>query len=400
MSAIIFPENGYVGVAAKFAQAYSECYESPKEFFYFDFLTLVGATLSGRFEVDIDLPCQPRFYTIKIAPSAWKRKSTSTTCADNFIKSAELAGAAQVLYGAGSAEGIASWIGERHLPNGDVLAPINRRAVLYYDEYRRFEAKAGIQNSALRPLVNELYERNQYDNITKTSSIRISDGHLSLISNTTTDNYERMLDAEESAGIGLLNRLFLVTGTKDKKVARPRKPPESVLGPIREELRAYFERLPALDELYGAPTQIVRVPLTPEADRMWDEWYLALPETDETARLDNLGMRLMGLLAFTCGKPKVDAELLQSVLAILGYERQVRSTLKPLDAENSAARHAQRVVRTLENRGPLSARDVEKFTNARRVGPEIHRRVVTALLQNGQVAYRDRRYSIPEEEAR
>ena len=114
---IVFPETGYLGVAAKFAQAYSEQYESPKEFFYVDCLALIGAQISGRVRADFDLPCQPRLYLLKVAMSAWRRKSTSTQFADKFVRSAlEILGPeqllpddwAKVVYGVGSAEGLAA----------------------------------------------------------------------------------------------------------------------------------------------------------------------------------------------------------------------------------------------------------------------------------------------------
>src|SRR5215471_17833135 len=86
--AIRFPDSGYVGVAAEFASLYSDRYESPKEFLYVDALALIGANLSGRVRADFDLPVQPRLYVLKVAQSAWRRKSTSTRLAERFVQSA------------------------------------------------------------------------------------------------------------------------------------------------------------------------------------------------------------------------------------------------------------------------------------------------------------------------
>ncbi len=61
--------------------------------------------------------------------------------------------------------------------------------------------------------------------------------------------------------------------------------------------------------------------------QQWKQWYCDLPEIEETARLDNLGMRLMGQLAFPDGRSVVDEGLLQSVLDILEYRWQATADL-------------------------------------------------------------------------
>jgi hypothetical protein len=74
-----FPESAYRGVAGEFAELYSQQYEPPKEFFYMDVLAIVGTLISGRFQVDFGgLNSQPRLFVLKVAKSAWRRKSFST----------------------------------------------------------------------------------------------------------------------------------------------------------------------------------------------------------------------------------------------------------------------------------------------------------------------------------
>ena len=388
MTPLTFPESGYVGVAADFADAYSKCYESPKEFFYIDFLAQIGASLSGRWQADFDLPCQPRLYTLKIAPTAWNRKSTSLRLTDQFLRECKLPGAARVIYGAGSAEGLAQLMAEP--TNSGPLdvggSPSNRRVLLYQDEFRRLEAKAEIQSSALRPMLNEMFESNQYDNRTKRESIQIEDGHLSLVSNTTTASYEKLVNAAESKDIGFLNRLFLVTGSTKRKIAKPKKPLEQILAPIRTRLKELFESLPPLAKGKAEP---VIVPLTPEAEVKWCSWYEALEETEETARLDNLGMRLLGLLSFLNGQREIDGALVQAVLDILEYEKRVRHEIKPVDGESPAAKHEQRIVNVLKNRGPLCERDLQRHANASYHGLELHSRAVKSLAQSRVIALRN-----------
>jgi hypothetical protein len=325
-----FPSSGYIGVAADFADLYGARYESAEEFFYFDFLALIGAMVSGRVRADFGVPCQPRLYTLKVAPSACERKSTSTKLAEGFLRSVirqmgSTFGAPRIIYGAGSAEGLA---------RAFAATP---RIVLCYDEFRHFEAKASITSSALLPMVNEMYEQNDYDNLTLSNPIIVRGGHLVLVSNATTENFRKLVRAEELQDIGFLNRLTLVTAKSPKRQANPQPPPEELLQPVRDKLIQYLRALPAMEN--GRPPREVLLRLTPDAKQTWSEWYMALDRVEETARLDNLGMRLMGLLAFTSGRSVIDKDL---VLAVLGWGFAHSSTPKVV-AQNEPCRGASAI---------------------------------------------------------
>ncbi|MFZ3246480.1 MAG: DUF3987 domain-containing protein, partial [Candidatus Acidiferrales bacterium] len=385
MASLTFPESGYIGIAADFAQAYSHCYESPREFFYVDFLTYIGASISGRWQADFDLPCQPRLYTLKIAPSAWKRKSTSLRLTDDFMRELKVPGAARIVYGVGSAEGLtqnmAALSAAAGCPIDISFGRPNRRVLLYQDEFRRLEAKAEIKSSALRPMINEMYESNRYSNHTKHSPIEITDGHLSLISNTTTASYEKLLNAAESREIGFLNRLFLVTGNTDKKIARPKRPHDSILGPIRRRTAELFEMLPPLIDGHADP---IIVPLTPEADALWCAWYESLEESDDTARLDNIGMRLLGGLSFVNGQREIDTKLVQSTIDILEYEKRVRQEIRPIDGDSPLAKQEQRIIAALKKHdAPMSERDLRRYANADYHGWKLHCDAEQSLVRAG-----------------
>jgi hypothetical protein len=382
-----------VGVAAKFAEIYSRCYESPKEFLYIDILGIIGTLVSGRFRADFDLPCQPRLYVLKVAQSAWNRKSTSSRMAQKFICSSLQAVAdsyvdyeSPMILGAGSAEGLATRLIHRTTVGGVGETVTTRRAVLLIDEFRRFEAKSHIEGSALRPMVNELYESNQYESLTKSTSIRITDGHLGFLSNTTEEAFKSLIDGKESEDLGLFNRFFLLPGRSSKRIARPKAPPESELAPLRKELQDLFSDLPPL-RADGSGDEVV-IPLTPGAISMWEDWYVNLEETPETARLDNLGMRLMGLLAFVGRTREIDEELMSAVLDILEYQKQVRSIYQTITGENPAARMEQKIRLVLRQRGALLDRDLSRYTNAHRSGMDVYRKAKASLMAVGEMVWR------------
>lgn len=380
---ILFPQAGYMGVLADFADLYGQHYEPPKEFFYVDALALVGAALSGRLRVDIGLPCQPRLYVNKIARSAWDRKSTSTRIAEKFVRGALGAGIGmpEIVRGVGSAEGLAR-----------ALAA-SRRVALLCDELRRFEAKAGIQSSALLPMVNELFELNHYQNRTKDQNLTVKDGHLTFMSNSTEETWQSLLGASEFADIGFLNRMFLVHGSTSKRIARPVAPATHLVQLLEQDLALKFAALPPLNA-DGTVAREVVLTFTPSAAASWDQWYCGLSLSAETARLDTIGPRLMALLAFSAGKPDVDDDVIDATLALLEYQRGVREACAPIVAENPAAKVEAKIRRALERHGPLSERDVRRYTHADRDGIERFGRALYGLQRAGEVQLKNGKWEL------
>ena len=381
-SGLTFPERGYIGVASKFAELYSRAYESPKEFFYVDLLVLIGTLISGRVRTDVDIDAQPRLYALKVAPSGWPRKSSSTQAARKFLLAALERQKASVhldedsiVSGVGSAEGLARVLSPRDIGLG---LETTRRTTLIFDEFRRFESKARIEGSALRPAVNELYETNQYTNVIKSESIHVVDGHLGFLSNTTEENFQNLLDPNEAKDIGFLNRFFIVVGKSTKRIPRPIAPRREESEPIHSELAGYFAELPHLT-IEGKSSEERLIHFTREAESIWDDWYMTLEQDETTVRLDTIGLRLMGLLAFTSGRYEIDVDLVRSVLAILEYERHVRTLYRPNAGTNPFARMEEKIRRAL-HRSPLSDRDLRRNTNADRDGLNIYNKAKSTLI--------------------
>lgn len=412
----IFPQNAYFGVAARFAELYAERYESCKEFFYADFLAIISVILSGRFRVENgDLNTQPRLYVLKLAESAWDRKSTSTALAKMFIhrsiemwsnKRLEFPTANQKLEkerpsdqlhkpsewfhyneGVGSAEGLAKSFGHPEKKGKEEVWVGNSRILLAVDEFRTFENKAGIEGSVLMPTFCTLFEKNSYRNSTRNGGVHLEDAHLAFISNTTDENFEAMLNASEMQGGGTLNRLFIVPKGKTSRRARVRKPTDQELQPIREELAELFAKLPELNDTNQSLGEIV-LDLTPEAEKLYDDWYNALERTKTNARLDTYVWRLAALFAFVDHRPAVDAEIMQAVLDLIAYQQRCREVHQPIIADNPVAAQVQRIVAVLQKRGPLTDRELYQFTNGSKRG-DVHAKAMQAAkdreIQNVQV---------------
>jgi hypothetical protein len=158
-------------------------------------------------------------------------------------------------------------------------------------------------------------------------------------------------------------------------------------------LKSYFAVLPPLKPDGSASEELV-IPLTPAGDALWAQWYANLEETEETARLDNLGMRLMGLLAFASGQNEIDEDLVRRVLDILDYQKSVRTVYRPNTGTNSRARMEQKIVQQLTQRGRLSERDLKRFTNANREGLDIFRNAKNNLITGGDIRLIDKLFEL------
>jgi Protein of unknown function (DUF3987) len=259
------------------------------------------------------------------------------------------------------------------------------RVALIFDEFRRFDKKANIEGSVLGSIINELSDGNTYANYTKTDQLEIRNGHLGVLANTTEESFLTLVSAPETVGSGFLNRFFLVIpGADRKRVSRPEEPEEMILGPIRTKLAESFAKLPPLT-IGGKPQEEIVIGMTPNAEQIWTDYYDNLEETDATARLDNIGMRLMGVLAFTSGKQQVDENLVRSVLDILEYQRTVREIYYPAEAVTRRTKIGMKILSVLRQRGPMTSGDIRRYTNADREDPEMFKSVMDELVCTGLV---------------
>jgi len=400
---LVFPQSGYFGVPAEIADEHSQRYESPKEFVYLDLLTIVGLALSGRVRVDFGgMQVQPRFYTLKVAKSGWMRKSSSSRFArriiDRAAKLAETKAQAaalaaeqasdplataqastrpliRVVAGVGSAEGLGS------------AFQASTRILLTFDEFRRLEKKANAKDSVLTYMLNELYEGNEYDNHTKTAALEVKNGHLAILSNTTEEVYLSLQNGAEMSDVGFLNRFFLIYSDTTVRRPRPKEIPAEILDPLIEKLAQQLAALPALDE-HGNPSGEIVLPLTPEADKLWDDFYMEMERSPLTTRLDSMGPRLMGLFAFLAGKQQIDAEIVQATLDVIEYQRQVREVLQPDEGVAPDAKVENAMRRQLKNRGELPERELKQFSNCNRQGANACKRAIENLYQAKEIVAR------------
>lgn len=346
------PEAGLIGVGREFADLYAHYLESPRAFFYFTFLTYFGALVARKITLDSELRPQPRLYVVLVGESADTRKTTALRKVDEFFRSLGPGLEPHVLFGVGSAEGIAA-----ELEDSPDL-------ILHFDELKAFVDKAKNEHSVALPMVSTLFERPDYDNRTKAEKLSVRNAAVSLVAACTADTYATIFD-QKFLAIGFPNRLFLVSDRSTARIAVPTMIPGAALDTLRGRVRGLLETLDAAYEANGRRPVPYR--LTSGALDLFRRWYAGREGSIFERRLDTYGHRLLILLAATSGRSVIDEDLTERVLALLRYQLDVRRECDPVDAENVVAAMEERLRRILA-RGALKSRDLKRKVHYNRTG--------------------------------
>ncbi len=363
-----FPEEVMIGVAGDFARLYSEYLESPPSFFYFSFLTCLGAILSGRATCESELAPQPRLFTLILGESADDRKSTSISKTVEFFRESLYQGCLHISWGVGSAEGLVGLFDES---NGG-----NKRVLLCLDEFKQFVSKTLIESSVLLPCVNTLYESNTFHSRTKSSAIALDDAHLSLLAASTIATYERTWTSA-FFDIGFTNRLLIIPGTASRKFAIPPMIPPKEKMKLRSNLGSILA-------LVG---EELRLSFTIEALRLYDGWYQNRQTSVHSKRLDTYAMRFMVLLAVNDGRDHIDDEIVRRSVRLVDWQLAIRRAFDPIDAENKVARLEAEISRVLLRKGPLTKRELQQYAHAARYGTWLFNAALSNLKKDQQIDF-------------
>jgi hypothetical protein len=374
--AVGIPEAAYLGLAAAFADLYSEYTESPRPFLYVGFLTYLGSLIAHRVTLRSELRPSPRLYTVCLGASAEARKSSSLDHVDRFFRDTIEGFTDYVHYGLGSAEGLARRLGRD--PKTKAIRPL----IIHLDEARVLTDKAKPEGSILLPMLATLFERTMFDNTTKTHTISVRDGYLSLLAASTTDTYATMWTAP-FLNIGFTNRVWLVAGGSDRRIARPEPIPDDRRRAI---MTALGDLLSRIDHAAGTDQLVLRLSI--DADALWDAWYQTVPRTIHWRRLDTYGLRLMILLSVSRGDLEtISADTVRRVTLLLDHQLALRHQFDPVDAENAVARMEELIRRKLHTRGPLTKRDLRRHVHADRFGLWIFETALSNLMRARDVQW-------------
>jgi len=370
---IEFPSNAYLGLAGEFAKLYSQHVESPPEFLFMTFLSYLGAVLADKVTIASELRPSPRLYTVLLGESATSRKSAALDFTDRFFR--EVVNV-NVHYGLGSAEGLAQEL------ESDDGSP--KSLLLHCDELKLLVDKASQDGSVALPMLTTLFERTVFDNTTKGKKIRVRNGYLSLVAACTTETYQRMWHPS-FRDIGFINRLFLVHADAERRFFSPKPVPESERRRLQDEL---LELVGAISATVEARKRPIELQFDPEAEQILQEWYLSLPDSVHTRRLETYGLRLCILLELSQGETKrITQETALAVRDLLNYELAVRRLYDPIDADTLIARVEESIRRVLATYGPMTERELKRRVSYQRVGVWVFNQALDNLLKSREVIF-------------
>jgi hypothetical protein len=369
-----FPYEIMRGTAADYATAYSDITEAPKHFYYMSYLTCLGSMLSGDVRLKTLLNVQPRLYTVFLGLSGRGRKSTPIAITIDFFQNAfDDFG---LMHHANSGEGLGVWLEK---------AP---KTLLVYDEFMGFVSKAIQKGNTLLGTVTTLFEKNQYQTATKDKQLLIENAHLSMLAACTEDTWQRCWHPDFTA-IGLVNRLFLVSGGMEKLVPIPPMLDVSRLKSLIQDTRSIVKQA----------RKIGMYALTTEAERLYDQWYREGLDhrSIHAVRLDTYALRLMPLLAVSDERFEIDEEIVKDTIQLVNWEHGVRQQLDPIDADNEMAKVEIRIRREL-SKGPRTLRTLQQGTQAYRTGLWLWKTALANLQGNDEVSYdtRSKTYRLAE----
>ena len=346
-----FPFDALSGVALQFAELYSAYTEPPLQFYYFAFLTCLGSILADKATLESQIEPQPRTYTLLLGESADDRKSTAIDQTIKFFRAFSYEKVLNVCHGIGSAEGLQERLNECKGPDGIA------KLLLVFDEFKSFVSKCKIEGSVLLPCNTTLFESNRYESRTKNSNIRLENAYLSLLAASTVQTFQNVWSSQFT-DIGFNNRLWLVTGTGERRFSIPRKIPEHDLSRVKRKLadilRLFVDR--------------VEMRVEPAGFAMFDKWYLGLESSIHAKRIDTYALRLMPLLAANEGKTEVDESTVSRVIKLCDWQLQTRKLHDPIDADSCIAKMEEKIRRNIRAKGPLPEWRLKQATGANRDG--------------------------------
>ena len=177
-----------------------------------------------------------------------------------------------------------------------------------------------------------------------------------MLAATTIDTYKRIFNPA-FLDIGFPNRIFLGPGTAKRRHSIPEKIPEHEADIMERNLI----------QVHRHVGEGVELDVTPEAKKLYHDWYMGLEKSIHAKRLDTYSLRFMMLLAINDLKHEIDVDTVADAIALCDWQLEVRKLHDPIDAEGKTAQMEEAIRRVL-NRGPLKDYELKQKTGANRAG--------------------------------
>ena len=220
----------------------------------------------------------------------------------------------RVRSGFGSGEGVIRHVQDK----ADDGSSVDRRLLMREDELASVLTVANRDGSTLSGIIRNGWDGRPLENHTKSTSMRATGAHLSILAAVTPDELLRKLTKTETAN-GFANRFLFVRVKRSKLLPRGGAIPESLTS----------EHASVLRDRAMAARKVGRLDFTPDAGRLWDYAYEHELSVDRfgmigavTSRAEAHTLRLSMLYALLDGKKEIGREHVESALTLWRYCEQ------------------------------------------------------------------------------
>ncbi len=362
---------------AEFREAYSQSTEASDGFLWGGYFVVAGLVLGRDARLRCGVEVFPNVYLTNVGESGRSRKSTAQAYARKLL--ARVHEGVEHSLGIGSPEGLLGLLAGRDGQPKRVLVDLGETVTLL----RKGASEA---TRGLLPFVTALYDCPPSARLpTRKDPLDAPEPFLSILGSSTAEWLRGSLAVEDVHG-GLGGRFVYMVGKEKAPIAFPPPPVLEALEATEQILRGARDRHSTLREY----------PLTPEALRFWENWYMTERSRKyETPILDCLAQRLhvtawkVALVyAAIEDTPAVGVEQIEAACAFADYQRSAQAHVLGSLGDSEAAKLEERIKAALRKNGPLAGWKLAQRIRHVDAGPLA--RAVRGLGRLGSVEERKR----------
>jgi Protein of unknown function (DUF3987) len=326
------------------------CLDIPRAYKVVAAITRVGLLLSGRVSLESEKHLQPRFYSVLIG-NPWFGKSAALNETGRFLPNGF-----KVVRSVDSGPALVNLF--NNLRKDSTLgAPL--RVLLFPDEIRDVFEKAKIVSNSKNSLLKEyitLYQENYTESRTVgRGDQEITTAHLAILGSVQPDVYESMWTNTGGGSSGLQSRFILAAFDKPM--------PERQAKWDEAEAQAAANLI--YQQIENAPATIR---ITEEAYAVFRDWWKSVDQTKPSiARIADIVKQVLIVLAVTNNTAVIEPWLMQVGVEFGKYQIAMRERFNPSDAYTWVQEACSKIEALLKKRGPMTLRDLRRFTNAKRL---------------------------------
>lgn len=263
---------------------------------------MVGATRHG-----------PNTYVALAGQTSRARKGTSWDPLEILFKQADPWFAQRIMSGIGSGERLVGIVAD----SADSDAQPDRRLLLHEPELARLLAVVNREGSTLSAYLRAAYDGKQLRNEVKEKRTVASVHHIGLIGHCTEEELQGRL-SEEQIRNGLANRIAWFSVKRVKRLPDPPIFEGAAVEAASGELQAMLSRAAGIHRLQRSP----------QATRLWTEWYSELADDDLgmagaiMARAEAHVTRFACIYALLDAVEVIELEHLRAAIALVEYSKR------------------------------------------------------------------------------